>query len=125
VRSRFLDEIPAKLTDERSPEGTRGRGRSGLLAETTWASADSGGGKITAYASGGGPGRQPGGGSAWRSVAGPSAALDFRIGDDVVHAAFGDGVVTGTDPAGGVIVVRFASGSEKHLLAELAPVSRR
>ena len=131
LRSRFLDEIPAKLTDERSQEGGRGRGRSRLLAETTWANSDSGG--ISAYASGGGTRRASGVGGDWlprgapssRVHAGGQAPLEFRIGDDVIHAAFGDGVVTGTDPAGGVIVVRFSSGSEKHLIAELAPVSRR
>ncbi len=49
----------------------------------------------------------------------------FRLGEDVVHAAFGDGVVTGVEP-GGVIVVRFAGdGSERKLMAEYAPVSRR
>ena len=48
-----------------------------------------------------------------------------RLGEDVVHAAFGDGVVTGVEP-GGVIVVRFAGdGSERKLMAEYAPVSRR
>ena len=30
------------------------------------------------------------------------------MGDDVVHAAFGEGVVLGTEP-GGIVVVRFAS----------------
>ncbi len=55
--------------------------------------------------------------------AGP--AIQFRLGEDVVHAAFGDGVVTGVEP-GGVIVVRFAGdGSERKLMAEYAPVSRR
>jgi DNA helicase-2/ATP-dependent DNA helicase PcrA len=49
----------------------------------------------------------------------------FRLGEDVIHAAFGDGVVTGVEP-GGVIVVRFADdGSERKLMAEYAPVSRR
>ncbi len=52
-------------------------------------------------------------------------AEQFRLGEDVVHAAFGDGVVTGVEP-GGVIVVRFAGdGSERKLMAEYAPVSRR
>ncbi len=52
-------------------------------------------------------------------------ATQFRLGEDVVHAAFGDGVVTGVEP-GGVIVVRFAGdGSERKLMAEYAPVSRR
>jgi DNA helicase-2/ATP-dependent DNA helicase PcrA len=53
------------------------------------------------------------------------AATSFRLGEDVIHAAFGDGVVTGVEP-GGVIVVRFAEdGSERKLMAEYAPVSRR
>ena len=53
------------------------------------------------------------------------ATSPFRLGEDVVHAAFGEGVVTGVEP-GGVIVVRFAGdGSERKLMAEYAPVSRR
>ncbi len=52
-------------------------------------------------------------------------AKTYRMGEDVVHAAFGEGVVTGVEP-GGVIVVRFAGdGSERKLMAEYAPVSRR
>ena len=40
-------------------------------------------------------------------------------------SAFGEGVVTGVEPDG-VIVVRFADdGSERKLMAEYAPVSRR
>ncbi len=62
--------------------------------------------------------------SAERVAAGPSAD-SFRLGEDILHAAFGDGVVTGVEP-GGVIVVRFArDGAERKLMAELAPVSRR
>jgi len=53
------------------------------------------------------------------------AAAKARLGEDVVHAAFGEGVVTGVEPDG-VIVVRFAGdGSERKLMAEYAPVSRR
>ena len=52
-------------------------------------------------------------------------APTLRIGDDVVHAAFGEGVVTGLEP-GGIVVVRFAGdGSERKLLAGIAPVTRR
>jgi DNA helicase-2/ATP-dependent DNA helicase PcrA len=52
----------------------------------------------------------------------PSA--DFRLGDDVMHAAFGAGVVTGLEP-GGIVVVRFAGdGSERKLMAEYAPVTK-
>ena len=42
-----------------------------------------------------------------------------------LHAAFGEGVVTGLEP-GGIVVVRFAGdGSERKLLAGIAPVTRR
>jgi DNA helicase-2/ATP-dependent DNA helicase PcrA len=49
----------------------------------------------------------------------------FRTGDDVVHAAFGDGVVLATEP-GGIVVVRFAQdGTERKLMAEYAPIQKR
>src|SRR5919197_78619 len=48
-----------------------------------------------------------------------------EIPHDVVHAAFGDGVVTGIEP-GGIVVVRFAGdGSERKLMAEYAPITKR
>jgi DNA helicase-2/ATP-dependent DNA helicase PcrA len=53
------------------------------------------------------------------------APTAFRLGDDVVHAAFGDGVVTGVEP-GGIVVIRFSSDrSERKLVADLAPISKR
>ena len=46
-------------------------------------------------------------------------------GDDVVHASFGDGVVTAVEP-GGVVVVRFSGdGAERKLMADYAPIRRR
>ena len=49
----------------------------------------------------------------------------FVTGDDVVHAAFGEGVIVGTEP-GGIVVVRFAGdGSERKLMADYAPISKR
>jgi DNA helicase II / ATP-dependent DNA helicase PcrA len=52
------------------------------------------------------------------------ATLSFATGDDVVHASFGDGVVTAVEP-GGVIVVRFASdGTERKLMADYAPLRK-
>ena len=70
------------------------------------------------------PARARSGGRA-RAAGGAAGDAQFRLGEDVVHAAFGDGVVTGVEP-GGVIVVRFAGdGSERKLMAEYAPVSRR
>jgi DNA helicase-2/ATP-dependent DNA helicase PcrA len=47
------------------------------------------------------------------------------MGDDVIHAAFGDGVVTGVE-AGGIVVVRFAKdGTERKLMADYAPIKKR
>jgi ATP-dependent DNA helicase UvrD/PcrA len=55
----------------------------------------------------------------------PGPTLELHTGDDVVHASFGDGVVTAVEP-GGVVVVRFAGdGSERKLMADYAPIRRR
>jgi DNA helicase II / ATP-dependent DNA helicase PcrA len=109
--SRFLEEIPADLLEE----PREAIFRPGLLA-------------------GAGGGFRAARGSARWDAPSASAAptrtasaetTRFRLGEDIVHAAFGDGVVTGVEP-GGVIVVRFAGdGSERKLMAEYAPVSRR
>jgi DNA helicase-2/ATP-dependent DNA helicase PcrA len=64
-----------------------------------------------------------GGNGAPASRADPS--LSFATGDDVVHASFGDGVVTAVEP-GGVIVVRFANdGAERKLMADYAPLKHQ
>jgi DNA helicase-2/ATP-dependent DNA helicase PcrA len=114
MRSRFLDEIPADLMQE--PMETVFR--PGALA------VGRGGGRSPAMAAAPGP-PASGGWARSRVREEVSAASSFRLGEDVVHAAFGEGVVTGVEP-GGVIVVRFAGdGSERKLMAEYAPVSRR
>ena len=85
--SRFLDELPAELTEAR-------RGRAGRLLG--------------------------------RCRSAPrEAPIPFRVGDDVLHASFGEGVVIGT-ARGGIVVVRFAAdGSERQLMADYAPLRRR
>ena len=97
--SRFLDEIPADLADrQESQQRTFGR----PSAATRWSDTPNA------------PTRRE-----------PTPGATFRIGDDVVHARFGDGVVTGIDP-GGVVMVRFASdGSEKKLMADYAPLKKK
>ena len=61
----------------------------------------------------------------WASTRTEAPVLDFRLGEDVAHPAFGEGVVTGVEP-GGIVVIRFAKdGSERKLMAEYAPLSRR
>jgi DNA helicase II / ATP-dependent DNA helicase PcrA len=99
LRSRFIDEIPVEFTDrdEEAPTGP--------AAAATW------GGGASAPEPRGGDG---GGGRA-----------SFSLGDDVVHAQFGDGVVVGIEP-GGLVVVRFADDrSERKLMADYAPLKRR
>ncbi len=55
----------------------------------------------------------------------PGPALELQTGDDVIHASFGEGVVTGVEP-GGVVVVRFAGdGAERKLMADYAPIRKR
>jgi DNA helicase II / ATP-dependent DNA helicase PcrA len=100
-RSRFIDEIPGELTDqaERAAAGLP-TGRVSSWAGAAAASAES-------------------------SAPADSAGQVFRLGDDVVHSAFGEGVVTGTEP-GGIVVIRFAQdGSERKLMADYAPIRKR
>ena len=59
------------------------------------------------------------------STAPIEAPLTFRVGDDVLHTSFGEGVVIGM-ARGGIVVVRFAEdGSERQLMADYAPLRRR
>jgi DNA helicase-2/ATP-dependent DNA helicase PcrA len=106
LRSRFLNEIPAELLHVPAVRAMRpgalaaGGTGAAALAESTWS-------------------REAAAGAEREQL--PS----FRLGEDIVHAAFGDGVVTGVEP-GGVIVVRFAGdGTERKLMADYAPLSRR
>ena len=64
--------------------------------------------------------------TSWDQSDAPAAPqVAFRIGDDVTHPKFGEGVVTGVEP-GGIVVVRFAGdGSERKLMAGYAPISKR
>ena len=64
-------------------------------------------------------------GPAWDAHAPAPAGPAFRLGEDVVHPTFGDGVVTGLEP-GGIVVIHFSrDGSERKLVADLAPISKR
>ena len=95
LRSRFIDEIPAELTDQDESLPT------GPAAASTW------------------------GGGATGAPEPPSPGASFSMGEDVIHAAFGEGVVVGVEP-GGLVVVRFAGdGSERKLMADYAPLKRR
>ena len=120
--SRFLGELPSHLVD-REQSGAMTWAGSGIAAgapvrgrATSWNAPAGGWG---APASAGTRDRGDRGGGGGGNDAG------FRTGDDVLHAAFGDGVVTSVEP-GGIVVVRFASdGSERKLMAEYAPITKR
>jgi DNA helicase-2/ATP-dependent DNA helicase PcrA len=93
--SRFIDELPAELTERHSSAVGAGGFGGGPTMPSAPAPID------------------------------PGPTLELRIGDDIVHAAFGEGVVTGVE-AGGVVVVRFAEdGSERKLMADYAPIRKR
>ncbi|HYF25206.1 MAG TPA: UvrD-helicase domain-containing protein [Baekduia sp.] len=100
--SRFLGELPPDLLDR---EGSLG--------------AFAGAGPL------GGGGARPRAMSSWAAARQDAPAAAFAVGDDVLHAAFGDGVVLAVEP-GGVVVVRFAAdGAERKLMADFAPLTKR
>jgi DNA helicase-2/ATP-dependent DNA helicase PcrA len=112
--SRFIDEIPVELTERSSTAASTGM---------TWGSTQYGGGSAGGGFADNGFGA---GGDAFEPAQplDPGPALEMRTGDDVVHASFGDGVVTGTEP-GGVLVVRFDDGKERKLMADYAPIRKK
>jgi DNA helicase-2/ATP-dependent DNA helicase PcrA len=93
--SRFTDELPAELTERHSSAP-------GAAAGLGWETSPEAAAPIE-----------------------PGATLELRTGDDVVHASFGEGVVTAVEP-GGIVVVRFSGdGAERKLMADYAPIRRR
>jgi DNA helicase-2/ATP-dependent DNA helicase PcrA len=96
--SRFLNEIPAQLTDQAQQRPSLGSVRA---RAASWAS-----------------------GASWAQQDAPPPAA-YGMGDDVFHPSFGEGVVTGLEP-GGIVVIRFSKDrSERKLVADLAPISKR
>ena len=112
IPSRFLAEIPSQLTDREEYRPRAGGGFRERL--TSW------------------PSSEPGSDSAamtgtirvGRAKSQPDVP-DFRLGEEVIDAKFGDGTVIGVEP-GGIVVVRFSSdGSERKLLSQYAHLARR
>jgi DNA helicase II / ATP-dependent DNA helicase PcrA len=94
--SRFIDELPGELTERHSSAP-------GAAAGLGWETSP----------------------EALAAPIEPGATLELRIGDDIVHASFGEGVVTAVEP-GGIVVVRFSGdGAERKLMADYAPIRRR
>ena len=128
--SRFIDEIPSELLVD--AEGSRKSGGrrdgSGGAGGTDWLGAPrrtndrdaEPGGRVFGGGTGGGSTR-----SAGESTSG-AHELGLRAGDDVVHRAWGDGVVLAVHGDGdrAEAVVRFASKGEQRLLLAWAPLTR-
>jgi DNA helicase-2/ATP-dependent DNA helicase PcrA len=118
VKSRFLDELPEELCDIVVSERRQ-----------SWSSWNRGSQQSSFGSGGGGGGRFRGAGEYNRPGAPqrkqPEPGKSYSLGDDVEHAAFGEGVVIGIEP-GGLVVVRFAGdGSEKKLMADYAPLTKK
>ncbi len=117
--SRFAGELPPALVHQQDSAQGVGWGGGGSRV---------GGGQY------GGRSGAPGGMAAGRRIGqappggrpepiSPSTPVEVQVGDDVVHASFGEGVVIGAEP-GGVIIVRFRDASERKLMAEYAPIRK-
>ena len=112
IPSRFLGEIPAHLVERHASTviGTGwGSGRGWRRQRL---------GRVRPATSGSTARRSLNAGS------GESSAVELTVGDDVVHASFGEGVVTAVEP-GNVVVVRFqGAGGDRKLMADYAPIQR-
>jgi DNA helicase-2/ATP-dependent DNA helicase PcrA len=108
--SRFLRELPEELVVRQISTPRTGWQTGSGRAEVLGGSFGSGGGGLPTT-------------DDLRKAPNPEL-VEFRTGDDVVHASFGEGVITSVEP-GSVVVVRFASdGSERKLMADYAPLRK-
>jgi DNA helicase-2/ATP-dependent DNA helicase PcrA len=111
VPSRFLGELPSALIEHHV-----------ATTPTGWSG---GGGDARQRATG--FGRRPAGDGGFRAPEPRQPApppQPYAVGDDVMHASFGEGVVTAVE-AGSVVVVRFAGdGAERKLMADYAPLQK-
>jgi DNA helicase-2/ATP-dependent DNA helicase PcrA len=106
--SRFLSELPEELID-----------RHLATTPTGWSLGGDARRRATGF------GERPSGGLAPPPPKQPSPPpVPYAVGDDVVHASFGEGVVTAVE-AGSVVVVRFSGdGTERKLMADYAPLRK-
>ncbi|CAN5492906.1 DNA helicase PcrA [soil metagenome] len=109
--SRFLGELPDNLVERHVTAARTGWSDSGSRQSSFGSGRGFGSGKGAPISAG--PRKQP-----------QEPEAQFRIGDDVIHASFGEGVVTSVEP-GSVIVVRFSGGGgERKLMADYAPLRK-
>ncbi len=109
VPSRFLKELPEALIDAHV-----------ATTQTGWSLGGDARSRATGF------GRRPSGEgfSAPERKQPAPPPQPYAVGDDVLHASFGEGVVTAVEP-GSVVVIRFASdGTERKLMADYAPLKK-
>jgi DNA helicase-2/ATP-dependent DNA helicase PcrA len=112
IPSRFLAEVPAELTDR---EEQRPRGIGGFRERLTSWPASAPATDLDAMS-----------GTIRVGRARPPADVpEYRLGEDVSDAKFGDGTVIAIEP-GGIVVIRFSrDGTERKLLSQYAHLTRR
>ena len=118
--SRFIDEIPARLIHD--IDGNRRASRRSSRESSGYGSGSGSGGRV-------GAGRERIVEGALRArVPSRSGAetIGLKIGDDVRHNTFGEGVILGLTGQGDKTeaVVRFRDSGEKHLLLSWAPLEK-
>ena len=127
--SRFLEEIPESLVDVvGTPRGRRGAGghRDAVVSAAIRRSRELvGGGEAAGSSFTQSPSYSPSPPTAQTGARG-AEQLGLRIGDDVRHEKFGEGVILDIIGSGdkAEAVVRFPDAGEKRLLLQWAPLTR-
>jgi len=104
LASRFLNEIPASLSNNVGSGLAHGRLSSKVITEDVWQSS-----------------------GVYASASPPAVAQTFQIGDSVRHSAFGEGVITSLDYSSSdcEVTVQFTGGlGAKRLLLSFAPLQK-
>jgi DNA helicase-2/ATP-dependent DNA helicase PcrA len=125
--SRFLDEIPVELVRAVGDDRRRRGSHTDAVVDAALRGSGGRGGGMSATGilrgGGGAPFSQGGG-----APAGASGAdrIGLRVGDDVVHDKFGEGVIIDIEGSGdkAEAVVHFRDAGEKRLLLAWAPLRR-
>ena len=121
MASRFLGEMPESLVEFKQTRPARGsfpgkrESRSGRYKSFTGSATDNFGEEVDEYFGDDVVGVEA------RSTRAPSF---FNVGEKVVHATFGEGVIISVEP-GGTVAVRFMNdGSERKLMVDYAPLRK-
>ncbi len=126
--SRFLEEIPSSVIQ--SAEGSRGKKRKLSTSFGKRIGSTDDARQFSDSVAGKGPGmfssREYQVNSALKAGAEADTEMQFRVGDDVRHGKFGDGVILDINGAGekAQAVIRFPGVGEKQLLLSWTPLEK-